>query len=84
MEQYRIRKWRCNYLRKVKKAKEEGKYLIYLDETWFNVGEAAEKIWSDGTHYCTQASVNGGEHLIVVHAGSVEGWVSDGLLVLRT
>lgn len=56
-----------------------------MDETWYNVGEAADKIWTDGTvHTMQKAPVSRGERLIIVHAGSDMGWVPNGLLVLRT
>jgi hypothetical protein len=35
--------WRHSYLRKVKRFREEGKDIIYLDETWVNVGQMVRK-----------------------------------------
>ncbi len=85
MEEYRIKRWRCAYLRKIKAAKESGKKLIYLDETSYNVGEAADKIWTDDTaHTMKKAPVSHRERLIIVHAGSHVGWVPGEFLVLRT
>lgn len=85
MESYRLRMWRFKYLQQIKQAKEENKTLIYLDETWFNVGESASYIWTDGTLNSTQkAPVSRGERLIILHAGSADGWVPNALLILRT
>jgi hypothetical protein len=41
--------WRHSYLRKIKRSKEEGKDIIYLDETWVNVGQTILKEWHDKT-----------------------------------
>jgi hypothetical protein len=41
--------WRHSYLRKIKRFREEGKYIIYLDETWINVGQTILKERGDKT-----------------------------------
>ncbi len=68
MEQYRLRVWRYKFLKQLKLTREEGRTLVYLDEstmreTWFNVGESASKIWTDDSLQATQkAPVSRGEH----------------------
>lgn len=41
--------WRRNYLRAIKNAREVGKKIYYLDETWLNEGHTTSKTWVDTT-----------------------------------
>nr|XP_037286294.1 uncharacterized protein LOC119179331 [Rhipicephalus microplus] len=74
--------WRRRYLRAIKKFRGQGRCIIYLDETWVNVGHTKEYVWQDTTVKSSQdaflkglttglAAPSGkGARLILVHAGS--------------
>ncbi|KAL4091318.1 hypothetical protein QTP88_026021 [Uroleucon formosanum] len=37
------------YLNNIKKYREKGRYIYFLDETWVNAGDCTSKTWVDGT-----------------------------------
>ncbi|KAJ8911544.1 hypothetical protein NQ315_012797 [Exocentrus adspersus] len=39
--------WRRSYLRSIRKFREEGRNIYYLDETWVNEGYTVTKVWQD-------------------------------------
>ncbi|XP_031338164.1 uncharacterized protein LOC116167067 [Photinus pyralis] len=88
--------WRRRFLREIRKYREEGRKLYFLDETWVNAGHTVSKVWK-GTTILTprQAFINGlstglkdpsgkGNRLIVLHIGSEDGFVEEGLLCFES
>ena len=77
------RKYVCQELVRLE---EEGYYLVFIDETFVNVGHKPKKMWQDTTiHTVKEAKDAGlttgnmrppgrGERLIIVGAGGREGW----------
>lgn len=88
--------WRRRYLRSTKKLRQENKKIYYLDETWVNAGHVVSKVWTDTTVTTARdAFIKGlstglkapsgkGKRLIVLHIGSDDGFVEDGLLVFES
>lgn len=88
--------WRRRFLRQIKKYRQEGRKLYFLDETWVNAGHTVSKVWKDSTILTPrQAFVNGlttglkdpsgkGSRLIVLHIGSDDGFVENGLLIFQS
>lgn len=84
--------WRRRYLRSIKKFREEGRPIYFLDETWVNAGDVNTKVWVDKTVQSSQQAFSQGlstgpvnpsgkrKRLIVVHIGSEDGFVPGGLL----
>ncbi|CAI6372171.1 unnamed protein product [Macrosiphum euphorbiae] len=95
IEKDKIILWRRRYLQNIKKYREEGRHLYYLDETWVNAGDCTSKTWVDNTiksyrHAFLQGLTTGsqnpsgkGKRLIVLHIGSEDGFVPGGLLCFR-
>jgi len=87
--------WRQNYLYDIRKFREEGRTIYYLDETWINAGDCVEKLWVDKTvkskhdvfnRGLTTGATNPtgkGQRLIILHIGSHNGFV-DGVLLCFT
>jgi transposase len=74
---------RQDFLRKLKKI--DRKKCIYLDETWVNQNDARSKGWQDGTTYTIPKLPTGkGKRLIILHAGGINGFVKNGLLVFQS
>ncbi|KAE9521639.1 hypothetical protein AGLY_017935 [Aphis glycines] len=83
--------WRRRYLQNIRKYREEGRHLYYLDETWVNAGDYTSKTWVEKTiksprdaffQGLTTGSQNPsgkGKRLIVLHIGSEDGFVPGGL-----
>jgi transposase len=85
--------WRRDYLRTIKKYREEGKTIFYLDETWLNEGHTVPYLWVDtNVKSSRQAFIEGvstginnipvvkGRRLIITHIGNEYGFVNGGLL----
>ncbi|XP_012216994.1 uncharacterized protein [Linepithema humile] len=89
--------WRRNYLRTIKRYREEGRQIYYLDETWVNVDDDTHTIWIEETvkpkkgaflrglsEEPTNPSGKGKRLLIVLHIGSAAGFVPGGLLCFES
>ena len=77
------------YLRSIRQYRREDRPIIYLDETWANSHDGHARMWVEDA---CQGSTSGGirkpsgkgNRLIVLHAGSREGWVKDAALVFQS
>jgi hypothetical protein len=86
--------WSHRYLRDIRKFRNEGRPIFFLDETWCNAGSTAPKAWFDTNVKCKrQAFLEGvttglrdpigkGERLI--HVGNENGFLDGADLVFRT
>ncbi|XP_040077703.1 uncharacterized protein LOC120849529 [Ixodes scapularis] len=95
MERTDLVLWRATYLRAIRKHRLHDKTIYYLDETWVNAGHTRSKVWKDTTVKTPRDAFNKGltvglknpsgkgERLIVVHAGSSEGFVDGAAEVFR-
>lgn len=84
--------WRQNYLYDIRKFREEGRTIYYLDETWVNTGDCVDKLWVDKSIKSKHDAFNRGlttgatnptgkgQRLIVLHIGSHRGFLEGGLL----
>lgn len=96
IEKEEIVLWRRRYLYEIRKYREEGRHLYYLDETWVNAGDCTGKVWLDKTiksprdaflQGLTTGSQNPsgkGKRIIVLHIGSEDGFVPGGLLCFES
>ncbi|RVE43393.1 hypothetical protein evm_011978 [Chilo suppressalis] len=87
IERHDIVLWRIKYLKKIKKFREEGRPIYYLDETWVNAGHTVIKVWEDTTvKSVIQAFLEGlstgaknptskGNRLIVIHIRNEKGFL---------
>ncbi|KAE9544251.1 hypothetical protein AGLY_001430 [Aphis glycines] len=88
--------WRQNYLYDVRKYREEGRTVYYLDETWLNTGDCVDKVSVDQSIRSKHDAFNKGlttgvtnptgkgKRLIIVHIGSHKGFVDGGLLFFES
>lgn len=88
--------WRRNYLEDIKKYREEGRPIYYMDETWVNAGECTSRTWvektivsrTDAFHKgLTTSQTNPsekGKRLIVFQIGNEDGFVPGGLLCFES
>lgn len=81
METPRLQKLRYDYLMAVKKYREEGRLICYLDETWYDSHDTVTKGWMDSSSMCQMdVPVSRGKRIIILHAGSEKGWTGQCLL----
>ncbi|CAI6343204.1 unnamed protein product [Macrosiphum euphorbiae] len=69
--------WRTNYIQDIRKYRQEGRTIYYLDETSINIGDSMKKMSVDNP-------TGKAKRLIIVHIGSEEGFVNGGLLVFES
>lgn len=75
---------RCEFLSEAKKISDWSNF-IFTDETWLNANHTVSKNWTDDTAASTSSVPMGkGERLIICHAGSTCGFVSDALLAFKS
>jgi len=43
--------WRRTYLYNIRKYRQEGRQIYYLDETWLNAGDCVDRVWKDNLFY---------------------------------
>ncbi|XP_049268658.1 uncharacterized protein LOC125757264 [Rhipicephalus sanguineus] len=87
--------WRRKYLRTIREMRRQRRTIYYLDETWVNAGHTKGRVWTDtsvmtrqdafrqGLSTGLRAPSGKGGRLIVLHAGSAEGFVDGAALVFR-
>lgn len=82
MESARIVAWRYRYLSRLNKLRAEGCEIVYLDETWYDTHDVPKKGWDDKScSCCLKAPVSRGKRIMILHAGSEEGWVPNCLFL---
>ena len=88
--------WRRNYLYNIRKYRQEGQQIYYLDETWLNAGDCVDRVWKDNTVLSKHDAFNKGlttgatnptgkgKRLIILHIGSDKGFLPGGLLCFES
>lgn len=76
--------WRARYLRDISKYRREGRHIVYLDETWIHNHYTVQKCWQSEDITGVTSYNSAGERLIIVHAGSSEGFIEGALLIFKS
>lgn len=84
MERPDILNWRWRYLKSIRKAREEQKSIVYIDETWIDNNLTYKKCWQSEDVFGVQTYTSSSNRLIVVHAGCEEGFVQNTLLIFKS
>lgn len=80
MESVRLKRWRMEYLITINEYRENGREIVYLDETWFDTHDVPKKGWVDSSGNCTtNAPSNKGKRITIIHAGTKNGFVPGAL-----
>lgn len=83
IETINIRLKRIQYLRKIKKYLEEGRTIIYTDESYVDSSHSNPKAWTDGSTKGLKTPISKGQRVVIVHAGSEAGFVPNALLTFK-
>ncbi|XP_045504987.1 uncharacterized protein LOC123701527 [Colias croceus] len=84
IERHDIVVWRAKYLRTMKRLRETGKPVVYIDETYIHTAHEVNKCWQGPGEPGVSKAISLGERYIIVHAGSREGFVENCLLSYTT
>lgn len=84
MENFEISGWRQRFLRSIHKKRQEGKLIVYLDETYVHQNYRPKKSWQGPSTSGVVEKISSGKRHIIVHAGSEQGFVPNSLLVFST
>jgi hypothetical protein len=74
--------WRCGYLQSLKKFREEGREIFYLDEMWVDSSLTFKKWWQ-GDEFDGVMTTSTSHRLIVMHIGSSNDFLEGAGLVFR-
>ena len=86
MERNDIVAWRHRFLREMQEIREDGRPVVVLDETWVNSHHTVSRQWYDegaAEERCQphEAPSGKGKRLIILHAGTKDGFLPDCELV---
>ena len=76
--------WRQRFLRSIHKNQQEGKLIVYLDETYVHQNYRPKESWQGPSTSSDVEKISSGKRYIMVHAGSEQGFVPNSLLVFST
>lgn len=75
--------WRCRFLREICKCMPNE--IVWVDETWVNARHSRTIAWTDDSARGTmKAPVGKGSRLILLHAGTINGFVPNALLLFSS
>lgn len=66
------------------KYRNEGRNIIYTDETYIHSSHVRDKGWYDESHEGLKKPISKGQRLIIIHAGGEKGFVKDALLIFKS
>ncbi|PZC70602.1 hypothetical protein B5X24_HaOG215526 [Helicoverpa armigera] len=65
------------------KYREEGRPIVYTDESYVDSSHSGSKAWSDGSLKGLKKPISKGQRVVIVHAGSEAGFVPNALLLFK-
>lgn len=83
MEKPEIVALRMAYFARKQELEDAGYRLVYIDETWLDSAYTMQRCWQGPGVSGVRPPCNRGQRLIVVHAGSREGFVEGAKLVYK-
>lgn len=84
IEKHEIRLLRLKFISQIKEYRREGRPIVYTDETYVHSSHTKPCSWSDGSKEGLKAPISKGKRLIVVHAGSKDGFVPNAGLIFQS
>ena len=84
VESYDIRFKRITYLRQLQSYIREGRTIVFTDESYINTSHTKTKGWSDGSNKELKKPIGKGQRVVMVHAGSKDGFIPNALLMFKS
>lgn len=79
-----IRKLRHDYITRVRQYREEGRPIVYVDETYVHTTYSKNRQWHDQTIGGFKTSISRGSRYIIVHSGWGNGFIPGALNVFKS
>jgi len=70
VERHNIRSLRVKYLHAIRAYREEGRPIVYADETYIRSSHTTSYAWDDRSGAGLKAPISKGRCLIIIHAGN--------------
>lgn len=83
-EKDEVRLLRIKYLTLIKQYRNEGRNIVYGDESYVHTTHTKESAWADKTGKGLKKPISKGQRLIIVHAGGSNGFVPGALLIYKS
>lgn len=83
IEKSNIRLLRIEFLEQIRKYREQGRPIVYTDESYVDSSHASSKSWSDGSTQGSKKPISKGQRAVIVHAGFEEGFIPNALLIFK-
>ncbi|KAL4710668.1 hypothetical protein ACJJTC_003304 [Scirpophaga incertulas] len=83
IEKSNIRLLRIEFLKTLSKYREEGRPIVYTDESYVDSSHSGSKAWSDGSVKGLKKPISKGQRIVIVHAGSEAGFIPNALLLFK-
>lgn len=84
MEKPEVQQLRTNFLRKMKRFREENRPIVYMDETYIHSTHTHAYSWNDNSNEGFHKPVSKGQRLIIVNAGGAGGFVKNAYLKFKS
>lgn len=84
MERYDIVAWRYRYLNILRQNRNEGRPIVYLDETYIHASYSVNKCWQMENEQGVLKSDSVGARWIIVHAGGEMGFIPNAQLIFKS
>ncbi|KAJ8728903.1 hypothetical protein PYW07_006599 [Mythimna separata] len=72
------------YLKAIKKYRDEGRPIVFTDESYVHSSHTKGKTWSDDSAKGLKRPISKGQRIVMVHAGSEAGFVPNALLMFKS
>ena len=74
---------RLTFYKRKQDLEQNGFRLVYIDETWIDTAYTAKRCWQSKDTDSVLSPCNRGQRLIVVHAGSEDGFIPGARLIYK-
>ncbi|XP_050301482.1 uncharacterized protein LOC126739728 [Anthonomus grandis grandis] len=80
---YIILHWRYKYINAIQKYRNEGRNIVYIDETWVDNDLTFQKCWQSTDVFGITSNIRASGRLVIVHAGCQNGFIPNASLIFK-
>lgn len=83
MEKWNVREKRIAYLQTIKAYRDEGRPIVFMDESYILTSHVSNKVWTDGSTSGLHTPISKGSWLIIIYAGGEDGFIPNALAIWK-